>query len=153
MENCSQLCVLKSKFLTVSKILRRFNETDNIRDRQRTERPKNVTNDENSYNIMLGVTENPKTLVQQLALNHNMCRSSVQKILKREKYHPSKIHLPQELSKDELHRRIEFCEIMGDGLNQDGKFINQLLLSDTPAPLFQFMYLQFYHFYNDWKLV
>ena len=31
---------------TVSKTLRRFNETGNVRNRQRTGRPKNVTNDE-----------------------------------------------------------------------------------------------------------
>ena len=49
---------------TISKTLRRFNETGNVRNRQRTERPKSITNDENSFNIMLNVTENPKTSVQ-----------------------------------------------------------------------------------------
>ena len=73
---------------------------------------------------MLDVTENPKTSVQQLALNHNMSRSSVQKILKREKYHPYKIHLLQELSEDDFDRRIEFSEIMADRADQDGNFIN-----------------------------
>jgi hypothetical protein len=40
---------------------------------------------------MLDVVENPKTLVQQLALNHNMSRRSIQKIMRREKFHPYKI--------------------------------------------------------------
>ena len=90
---------------TVSKTLHKFNETGNVRNRQRTRRPKNVTSDENSFNIRFDVTENPKISVYQLALKHNMSRSSVRKILKREKYHPYKIHLPQELSEDDFDRR------------------------------------------------
>ena len=105
----------------------------NVRNRERTERPKNVTNDENSFNIMLDVTEKPKTSVQLLALNHKMGRNSVKKILKREKYHPYKIHLLQELSEDDFDRRIEFCEIMADRLYQYANFINQLVFSDESS--------------------
>ena len=75
---------------TVSKILRKFNETGNVRNRQKTGRPKNIGNDENPFNTMLDVTTNSKTSVQQLAKNHHMNRGSVQKILKRVKYHPHK---------------------------------------------------------------
>lgn len=47
---------------------------------------------------MLNAVESPKSLVQHLALNHSMSRRSIQKIMKRKKYHPYKIHLLQELS-------------------------------------------------------
>ena len=67
---------------TVLKTLRRCNETGNGRNLQRTGRPRNVTNGENSFNIMLDVTENPKISREQLALNHNTSRSLVQKIRK-----------------------------------------------------------------------
>ncbi|RZC32365.1 hypothetical protein BDFB_007820, partial [Asbolus verrucosus] len=79
---------------------------------------------------MLNIVETPKILVQQLALNHNMSRGSIQKIMKREKYHPYKIHLLQELSEDDFDRRIEFCETMMHRINQDGNFINRVLFSD-----------------------
>jgi len=47
---------------------------------------------------------------------------SVHKILKKEKFHPYKIHLAQELYKDDgFDRRIEFCESMM--LNIDRSFI------------------------------
>jgi hypothetical protein len=55
---------------------------------------------------MLEVVENPKISVQQLVLNHNMSRRFMQKITKREKHHPYKIHLLQELSEDDFGRRI-----------------------------------------------
>ena len=94
---------------TVSKTLGRFNETGNVRNRQRTGRSKSIAKDENFFNIMSDVTKNTKTSVLQLALNHKMNRGSVQKILKREKYHTYKINLLQELSEDDFDRRIEFC--------------------------------------------
>ena len=77
---------------------------------------------------MLDVTENPKTSVQQLALNHTMSGDSVQKILKREKCHAYKIHLPHELSEDDFERRIEFFELRADRLDQGGNFINKFVI-------------------------
>jgi hypothetical protein len=76
------------------------------------------------------VIENPKTSVQQLALNHNMSRRSIQKIMKREKFHPFKIQLLHELAEDDFDRRTEFCEIMINKINQDDNFINHVLFSD-----------------------
>ena len=72
---------------------------------------------------MLDVIENPVNSTEQRALNHNMSRYSVQKITKREKFHPYKIKLLQELSEDDFDRRIEFCEVIMDKLNQNANFV------------------------------
>jgi hypothetical protein len=72
---------------------------------------------------MLDVVENPKTSVQQLALNHNMSRRSIQTIMRREKFHSYKIQLFHELTEDDFDRRNEFCEIMMNKINQDDNFI------------------------------
>jgi transposase len=75
----------------VTRTLNRFNQTGSVKERPKSGRPKIVTNYENSLNVMLDVVENPKTSVQQLALNHNMSRRSIQKIMRRENFHPYKI--------------------------------------------------------------
>jgi transposase len=65
---------------TVTRTWSRFNETGSVKERPKSGRPKIVTNDENSLNVMLDVVENFKTSVQQLALNHNMSRRSIQNL-------------------------------------------------------------------------
>jgi transposase len=65
---------------TVTRTWSRFNETGSVKVRPKSGRPKIVTNDENSLNVMLDVVENFKTSVQQLALNHNMSRRSIQNL-------------------------------------------------------------------------
>ena len=115
---------------TVSKTLQRFHETGGVKDRPKSERPVSVTNEENSLNLMLDVVENPINSTQQRALNHNISRYSIQKITKREKFKPYKIHLLQELSEDDFDRRIQFCKIIMDKLNQNVNFVNHILFSD-----------------------
>lgn len=115
---------------TVSKTLQRFHETGGVTDRPKSGRPVSVTNEENSLNVMLDVVENPINSTQQRALNHNMSRYSIQKICKREKFHPYKIHLLQELSEDDFDRRIEFCEVIMDKLNENVNFVTHILFSD-----------------------
>ena len=91
--------------LTVSRTLRRFNETgESVKERPKPCRPKTSTNDENALNVLLVTTENPTTSVQQLALNHNVSRKSVEMIMNKEKFHPYKIHLVQELNEDNFDR-------------------------------------------------
>lgn len=51
-------------------------------------------------------------------------------MLKKEKWHPYKVHLVQELLEDDFDRRVEFCEIMMDGCNRDKSFIKNILFSD-----------------------
>lgn len=115
---------------TVSKTLQRFHETRGVKDRPKSGRPVSVTSEENRLNVVLDVVENPKNSTEQLALNHDMSRYSIQKILKREKFHPYKIHLLQELCEDDFDRRIEFCEVIMDRLNQNPNFVKNILFSD-----------------------
>ncbi|KAJ8939126.1 hypothetical protein NQ318_012366 [Aromia moschata] len=101
--NCIPIGNLFSKS-TVSKTLQRFHETGGVKDRPKSGRPVSVTNQENSLNVMLDVVENPINSTQQRAVNHNMSRYSIQKICKREKFRPYKIHMLQELSEDDFDR-------------------------------------------------
>lgn len=114
----------------VAKTFKRFRDTGGVRERPKSGRPKRVTNEENSLNVMLNLVENPKTSVRELALNNDMSRRSVQRILKSGKYHPYKIQLLQELSEDDFDRRTEFCEIMTERIDQNPNFLNSIVFSD-----------------------
>lgn len=115
---------------TVSKTLNRFRETGSVKDRPKVGRPVTATSEENSLNVILDVMENPTTSTQQLALAHDISRYSIQKIVKRERFRPCKIHLLQELGEDDFDRRIEFCEVIMDNLGRNLNFVNNILFSD-----------------------
>ena len=104
-----------------------FNE---IHPEQKPGSPKTATNDENALNTLLDATENPKTSVHLLALNHSVSRKTIETIVTKEKFHPYKIHLVQELNEDNFDRRVEFTEIIMNIIQQDGNFINRILFSD-----------------------
>ncbi|KAK5649575.1 hypothetical protein RI129_000604 [Pyrocoelia pectoralis] len=46
----------------------------------------------------------------QVALENNVSQATVLNVLKKEKYHPYKLHLVHELSEDDFDRRLQFCE-------------------------------------------
>ena len=81
---------------TVSKTLRRFNETGSVKERPKTATKMMI----NDLIVHLDATNNPKTSVQQLALNHNVSRKTIQAIMKKEKFQSYRIHLVQELNED-----------------------------------------------------
>ena len=55
---------------------------------------------------------------------------SVHKILKKEKFHPHKIHLAQELCEDDFNRRIEFCENMMLNIDRNLLFVVNIIFLD-----------------------
>lgn len=115
---------------TVAKTLKRFNDTGNVKNRGKIGRPKVKTDEQNSLNILIDLMDNPKVSVEQIALNHGMCRRSVQKILKKEHFHPYKVHLLQEINEDDFDRRLEFCEIMMERLSNVPNFASNIIFSD-----------------------
>lgn len=114
----------------VSKVLKKFNNIGSVKNAPRTGRPKSATNDDSTLNILLRLEENPQTSTTQLALNENLSRRSVGRILKKEKLFPYKVHLVQELSEDDFDRRLEFCEEMAQICNRDDNFAQNICFSD-----------------------
>ena len=49
--------------------------------------------------------------------------------MKKEKFHPYKIHLVQKENENDFDRRIEFIEIIMNRIQQDGNFIIRILFS------------------------
>lgn len=113
---------------TVSKIVKKFHEHGTVKDLPRTGRPK--LDDNIKLDVLLSYNENPHLSTHQVALDLNVCQSSVKKILHKEKYHPYKIRLIHELNEDDYDRRLQFCENMQERCNMDPLFCANVLFSD-----------------------
>lgn len=81
-------------------------------------------------NILLDLQENPHKATRQVAVEQSVCKSSVLKYLHKNKWHPYKVHLVQELNEDDFDRRLEFCEIMMDRCSVDPQLLSKILFSD-----------------------
>lgn len=90
----------------------RFFETETVKDRPRSGRPKSAANDDKSLDVLQSFQENPHLSVSTAAQAHDISQGSVFNILKRQKYHSYKIIIAQELMEDDFDRRIQFCEKM-----------------------------------------
>lgn len=113
---------------TVSKILHKFNDIGNVRDKPKSGRP--TVSDDNQLNVLLEIEENPHCSITTLSTNNEICRGAVHKILKKAKLHPYKIKLIHELNEDDFDRRMEFCENMQELCNQNNGFEYNILFSD-----------------------
>lgn len=57
-------------------------------------------------------------------------RTSIQNILKKNKFYPYKIRLVHELNGDDCERRFQFCEIMSEQAGYDPQFLFNICVSD-----------------------
>lgn len=115
---------------TVSKTVRRFEETGTVNNRPRTGRPRTVTTDAKSLDVLQTFVEDPHSSIRKAIVQHDISFSSVQKILKTNKFHPYKLHLVQELSEDDFDRRVEYCDTVMQKLDIDENFSNSIVFSD-----------------------
>ncbi|KZC08661.1 Laminin subunit alpha-2 [Dufourea novaeangliae] len=73
-------------------------------------KPKLVINENNTVNILAAIKLNPQISQRKLAQTSHISRSSIQRILKQQKYHPYHLILTQELSMADYDHRVTFCE-------------------------------------------
>lgn len=84
---------------TVSKTIRRFDDIGSVRNRPLAGRPSTATNEEKSLDVLQSSVENPHETLRSAALQHDIHHTSVLKIVKRNKFHPYKMRLVQDLMK------------------------------------------------------
>ncbi|KAJ8914085.1 hypothetical protein NQ315_014281 [Exocentrus adspersus] len=73
------------------------------------------------------VQENPHCSTRQIGLNNNIDHSTVVKLLKKEKYHPYKVHVLYELNEDDPYGRLDFCEEIMFRCDGDPNFLNNIV--------------------------
>lgn len=115
---------------TVSKIVKKFNESGSTKNRRKTGRSKSAINDNTSLDVLLDVLENPHTSISKLSLYHNVSKRSVRRILSKNKFHPYKVHLVQELNEDDPDRRMQFCQEMMNHIDINANFVNNVVFTD-----------------------
>lgn len=93
-------------------------------------RPKSVTNINVTQEVVQSVTINPHCSIRQISNVQAISKSSVQRIMKTEKFHPYKVHLIQALTDDDFDKRTFFCEVMMDKCNRNPFFSRKILFSD-----------------------
>lgn len=113
---------------TVSKIEKKFRETGHVRDLPKGSRKPVAEN--TKLDVLLAFQEDPHTSSRQVALDNNIHHATVLATLKKEKWHPYKVVLVQELLEDDFDRRIQFCDIMMEKNNTDPMFLRKVLFSD-----------------------
>lgn len=115
---------------TVSKVVQKFHKMGSVKNRPKSGRGKSATNEDISLDVLVNLQEEPKTSVPKLALYHNISERSVRRILSKNKFHPYKVHLVQELNEDDPDRRMQFCQEMLDNIEVNGNFPNNIVFSD-----------------------
>ncbi|KAJ8934823.1 hypothetical protein NQ318_012836 [Aromia moschata] len=77
---------------TVSRIENKFREFGNVMDIPKSGR-KRILDDEQKLNILLDIQDNPHKHTRQVAVDNDVSKTSILRLLKHEKYCPYKIHL------------------------------------------------------------
>ena len=113
----------------VRELVAKFRETGSVCNKKR--QFENPVLDEPMEIAVLGQVAVDRTLsTRQLANVSGVSRTSVQRILKKYKFHPYKIRLVQELNEDDFDRRVQFCEIMSERAMQNENFLFNVCFSD-----------------------
>ncbi|KAJ8948304.1 hypothetical protein NQ318_020791 [Aromia moschata] len=79
------------------------------------------------------VQDNLHSTTRQMGIDFNLSHTSVRNTLHKQKFHPYKITLMQDLSEDDFDRRNEFYEIMQIRCNDDENFALNILFSDEAS--------------------
>lgn len=88
-----------------------------------------MLNDNVKLDVLLSVAVNPQINSRQIAADTNSSKRSKLPIVKKDKFHPYKIHNVQDINMNDPDRRMQFCEVMQDLCHQNPINI-QVLFSD-----------------------
>jgi len=80
--------------------------------------------------VLQSFVKDPHTSINCVAQQHEIGTASVHKILKKNKWHPYKLHLVQELFEDDFDRHVQFCDFIMEVINDDPLSLIILFFSD-----------------------
>lgn len=113
----------------ICKLMQKFRETGSVANKKHE--PEQRQRNEAMQVAVLGHIEMDSTIsTRQLAETSGISRTTIQRILKMNKYHPYKIQLIQELNDDDNDRRLEFCETMSALIARNPDFTFNTCFSD-----------------------
>lgn len=141
---CEKNCMLASRIYNAKyperrpireesfqRVLERFIDTGSVKYKKKKIENRNAVNDENALQVLLHLQENPHLSCRQIADQYiDISKSSVNRILKVNKFHPFHIELHQDLYGDDFQNRVTFCNILNEKINQNQNFLENILFSD-----------------------
>lgn len=89
-----------------------------------------VRNETNIINVLALIVLNPHVSVRGISEETGISKTSVQRILINNGYHPFKVHLVQALRPNDYERRLEFIAFLTTQLNEDPRFLEKIMWSD-----------------------
>jgi len=110
------------------KLKKRFDSTGSVHYLKRIVNSK-VFTEENELNVLLTLQENPHVSVRAIEKQLNLSKASVQRIIKKNRYHAYHISLHQALLEQDNIKRVEFCMHMQE-LLVDPENLNNILFTD-----------------------
>lgn len=114
------------------RLMERFDNTGKVV-YEKKERTKNVVNEENETVILLSVIEDPHRSTRELARENDISRSSVHRILRKNKFHPYHVQLVQELIDRDYENRMQFCQWAQQKIGEQRNFFDYVLFVDEAS--------------------
>jgi transposase len=114
----------------VCKLMKRFRETGTVGDRQKTGRPRSATGKDAAAMTIATVSVCGRQSIRDLEKSLHISRSSVHRILRRERFRPYKCSFHQLLVRDDSEKRESFCLTLMDKINDDPTLLTRILFSD-----------------------
>lgn len=111
-------------------LLERFIETGSVSYPQKQKRVKSIVNEENEFVILTALIENPHVSTRQLENNFNISKTSIRRIIKKNKFHPYRIQRHQELQESDYQYRLNFCNWVEEQLNENQNILDNIMFTD-----------------------
>lgn len=112
------------------RLLVRFRETGTVNYKKPIFLNPAVCNDENKNLVMQSIIENPHCSTRNIARQLNMSQTSVSRIIRKNKFHPYKMIVHQELTANDHGVRIQFAEWGLQKLQENPFFFQNVLFTD-----------------------
>jgi hypothetical protein len=109
-------------------LLHKFEATGSVQDAKRSGRP--TFSDDKKIDIVAEMVVNPTSSSTKVVSICEVSKSTVQRVLAKNKFHPYKLKMVHHLSDDDPDRRLEFCECMTNKISQNPHYTKTICFSD-----------------------
>lgn len=117
-------------YSTVSRILKHFKETGLLNYNYKTEHTKPVTSEENQLLVLQTVIENPRRSIKEISEYTDIKKTSVNRILKRNQYHPYKPKFICTFQERDYNLRYDFAIWVQGEIEEQADFHRHILFGD-----------------------
>ena len=117
-------------YSSVSRILNNFKQTGSLQYKHNTERTKPVCTEENQLDVLQAVVENPRRSTQEISDYTGIKKSSVKRILKKNKYHAYKPTFICTFQERDYDLRYDFSMWIQGEIEEQRDFHRRILFGD-----------------------